>query len=325
MTSRTWVDGSTPALSAANLNSLEADLDRALGNTYATKTANYSMTTADRIIFVNGSGITITLPDPTAVAVNSAYVVKNVTNNTNNLLASAGSGSQKIDTQAVNSPFTVKMGPYQSVWLASDGTSWWTIGTGLQLGSFELGIDSSGTLRFASNNSGKALAIGSVGADKFSVDASGYISMIDGQGSVIGISTGSQPTDNANYGLRIGWAGSTPARLWHKTWGFNSTSGWAPVTASRSYATKTASYTLTSSDEFVIFNGTSLTATLPDPTSTAMNGRVFSVKNINSSALSVVSAGTSKTIDGAASVTVNQWGGLDLISDGTQWLIRSKI
>jgi len=83
--------------------------------------------------------------------------------------------------------------------------------------------------------------------------------------------------------------------------------------------TKTANYTLTATDGTVVFNGTSLTATLPDPT-TIVVGRYWRIKNINASALTVASAGTSKTIDGAASQSLAQWARLTVVSDGTQWL-----
>lgn len=327
MTSRTWgPDGSGIPISTTNLNGIEADLDRALGNKYTAVAANYTMTTADKIVLVNGSAITVTLPDPTTVANNAVYIVKNITNNTNNLLASAGSGSPKIDNQIAYSGNTVKLGQYASATLVSDGTNWWSIGSGLPLGNLSVGVDSSNVLHYGVNGMGssKIFGLGTVGSDNFAVGGTGDILSLSSQTTAIGTCTG-QPSDSTFYGLRIGWSGSNPGRLWHKAWGTNNSWGWAPVTSVRSYATKTANYTLTVTDEFVVFNGASLTATLPDPTGNAMNGRVFSVKNINSSSLSVVSAGTSKTIDGAASVTVAQWGGLDLISDGTQWLIRSKI
>lgn len=84
--------------------------------------------------------------------------------------------------------------------------------------------------------------------------------------------------------------------------------------------TVTASTTLTATrDGTVVFNGSSLTATLPDPT-TVIPGRIFRVKNIHSTALTVASAGTSKTIDGAATDTLAQWETGRYISDGTQWL-----
>jgi hypothetical protein len=93
----------------------------------------------------------------------------------------------------------------------------------------------------------------------------------------------------------------------------------SPVTPQ---VTKTASYTLTATDHTVIFNGTSLTATLPDPTvtATAIAGRPWTIKNVNSSSLTVQSAGTSKTIDGASSQTLAQWAKATYVSDGTQWL-----
>lgn len=44
------------------------------------------------------------------------------------------------------------------------------------------------------------------------------------------------------------------------------------------------------------------------------------MKNINASAATVSSAGTSKTLDGAASQSLAQWAKATYISDGTQWL-----
>jgi hypothetical protein len=91
----------------------------------------------------------------------------------------------------------------------------------------------------------------------------------------------------------------------------------------KAQVTKTANYSLTASDNFVYFNGSSLTATLPDPTSagTSIPGRTWTVKNLNASSLTVVSGGTSKTIDGASSQTLAQWAKATFTSDGTQWLI----
>ena len=74
-------------------------------------------------------------------------------------------------------------------------------------------------------------------------------------------------------------------------------------------------------DGQIIANGASVTVTLPDPT-TVGSGRTteISVKNINAAACTVNSAGTSKTIDGAASKSLAQWAVGNYISDGTQWL-----
>lgn len=84
-------------------------------------------------------------------------------------------------------------------------------------------------------------------------------------------------------------------------------------------ATKTANYTHVDGDEIIVYNGTSLTATLPDPT-TVVVGKRWTLKNINASALTVVSAGTTKTLDGAASQSLAQWAKAEYVSDGTQWL-----
>jgi len=86
------------------------------------------------------------------------------------------------------------------------------------------------------------------------------------------------------------------------------------------YATRTVTTSYTFAGDYtVLANGTSLTITLPDPTTQPV-GTVLKVKNLNASAASVVSAGTSKTIDGASSVSMAQWAVLRAMSDHTQWL-----
>lgn len=84
-------------------------------------------------------------------------------------------------------------------------------------------------------------------------------------------------------------------------------------------STKTTSYTLTAYDGLVIFNGSSLTATLPDPTTVATSLRL-TIKNVNATALTVASAGSAKTVDGATSQSLAQWAHSVYASDGTQWL-----
>jgi hypothetical protein len=83
--------------------------------------------------------------------------------------------------------------------------------------------------------------------------------------------------------------------------------------------TVTTNYVLNRADSVIITNGSSITVTLPDPAAVSKD-RKYAVKNINRTALRVVSAGTSKTIDGAASQSLAQWAKGTYISDGTQWL-----
>ena len=87
------------------------------------------------------------------------------------------------------------------------------------------------------------------------------------------------------------------------------------------YRTTTVSITVsTTSDRTIVANGATVTITLPDPTTVRRDIR-FTVKNINAASATVVSAGTSKTIDGAASQTLAQWATQNYMSDSTQWLI----
>lgn len=85
---------------------------------------------------------------------------------------------------------------------------------------------------------------------------------------------------------------------------------------------KSGSYSLSdAADQKVQY--TAGAATLPDPT-TVITGRVFEVKNAQgTNAMNVTSAGSSKTIDGCATIVLQPWDDIQVYSDGTQWLISS--
>lgn len=81
--------------------------------------------------------------------------------------------------------------------------------------------------------------------------------------------------------------------------------------------TKTSSYSLTEDDRYVLFDGSGLTATLPDPA--IVPSPRFVIKNLNVSSLTIDSVGGA-TLDGAASLSIGQWGSRTFITTGTQWL-----
>ena len=84
----------------------------------------------------------------------------------------------------------------------------------------------------------------------------------------------------------------------------------------RQYSTKTANYTLTIADDFVRFNGTSLTATLPD--AATMSGHEFEIKNVNSSALTINTT-SSQLMDSNLTVSLSKYEVLKVVSNGTNW------
>lgn len=101
------------------------------------------------------------------------------------------------------------------------------------------------------------------------------------------------------------------------TWGWRSSD---EIQAdSLTVVTVTTNYTVLANDRTVVANGGAVTVTLPDPT-TVLVGRTWRVKNVNAAACTVNSAGTSKTLDGAASQSLAQWAKAAYLSDGTQWL-----
>lgn len=83
------------------------------------------------------------------------------------------------------------------------------------------------------------------------------------------------------------------------------------------YITKSATYTITSSDYLV--NCTSGTFNLTLPTAASIEGRVFVIKNSGAGVITLNTT-SSQTIDGAATVTLNQWDKVSVVSDGSNWL-----
>jgi hypothetical protein len=88
----------------------------------------------------------------------------------------------------------------------------------------------------------------------------------------------------------------------------------------------TENYTMTDFDDIVKANGTggAFTVTLPD--ATGVTGRVRSIKR--TSALGVITVGTTggQTIDGLATKLLSlQWATIQVISDGSNWLVLGII
>lgn len=344
----TWVDGGTPALSAANLNSMVADEQTALFSAAAlsTKTANYTATSTDKVLIYNGSSITATLPDPTTVT-NRIYIIKNI-HTTALSVVSAGT-SKTIDGAA-----SIAIQQYMVLTVVSNGTAWFSL-SGADLvptangarvytavaSSTEAALwaDSSGTgarpaFRATTDiAAGNAIEAGYYGSGtyyrNFVIKASGQIIKLSNTDFTITV-TGSNPQDSIASGV-YGVTTETGAGLTYLK--RNNTGAAWPAWNFQPYGyfgqpkTQTANYTVDCRDTLLIGNGSSITITLPDPTdagSSGIIGRKFEFKNIHSTSLTIVSAGTSKTIDGASSLTLAQWAKATVISNGTQWLIVSS-
>ncbi len=83
-------------------------------------------------------------------------------------------------------------------------------------------------------------------------------------------------------------------------------------------AQKTANYTLTSADRFIVATNT-ITLTLP--TAIGISETIYTIKNIGTGAVTVDGNG-SETIDGELTVTLNsQYQAINVISDGDEWFI----
>lgn len=327
-----WVNDGAPALSADNLNDLEADLALAMWSVagLSTKTANYTATGTDRVLIFNGSSLTATLPDPTTVS-KKLFLIKNIHSSALTVV-SAGT-SKTIDSAA-----SIFVGQNMVLQVVSDGTQWLVLSGGSQV-MYRSSASGSGYTFFTSaagetwinrpsGNSSDALVVSYDGSTKFfAMTGDGSITRMNATNVAIKVN-GTSPNGNSYTSQRVGLMfgdalqpiGSN-ARVWLKMWDPYGNNGWGSPTQATMYVTKTANFTLTQAEECVIFDGSSLTATLPDPTNNLMAARIYTIKNIHSTSLSIVSAGTSKTIDGASSKSLAQWEKMRVMSDGTQWLI----
>lgn len=99
-----------------------------------------------------------------------------------------------------------------------------------------------------------------------------------------------------------------------------------PGFAATQFATKTAAYTVLTTDVVLLGDATTAAFTFTLPTAVGKTGRVWYFKKIDSSANAVTVDGNgAETIDGAATYALNaQHDAILIISDGTNWRILGK-
>jgi len=85
--------------------------------------------------------------------------------------------------------------------------------------------------------------------------------------------------------------------------------------------TKTADYTATIDDEYIIADATSNTVTITLPDANGIDGRVYTVKCIDDTYAVTIQGTGGDTIDGDATITLGQYDAIKLISNGLNWLI----
>ena len=109
--------------------------------------------------------------------------------------------------------------------------------------------------------------------------------------------------------------------------------GFAPVYApynpsASAYATKSANYTLTTSDYYIKFSGLGAGVTATLPTAVGIQGQPFVIKNADSTYNVTINTTSAQTLDGRASGAIVLAGGVNdfiiVVSDGSNWIIESK-
>lgn len=92
-------------------------------------------------------------------------------------------------------------------------------------------------------------------------------------------------------------------------------------------STKTAAYTLTSTDSVILADATSGAFANTLPTAVGISGRQYTIKRINGGANTVtVGTTSSQTIDGASTKTLGaQWSAVTVVSDGANWQIVNVV
>lgn len=91
-------------------------------------------------------------------------------------------------------------------------------------------------------------------------------------------------------------------------------------------ATKTTTYTITDTDDFLLGDATSAGFTMTLPTPVGRTGRVFTVKKKDSSGNAVTIATAAGTIDGSSTVALStQYQSRTVRSDGANWWIVAAV
>ncbi len=93
--------------------------------------------------------------------------------------------------------------------------------------------------------------------------------------------------------------------------------------SSLAVTSKTANYTITTSDDLVLASAAGGAFTVTLPTAVGKTGRIFKIKRTNSGSNNVtVGTTSSQTIDGSTTYTIStQYQSIDVISDGSNWHI----
>ena len=85
---------------------------------------------------------------------------------------------------------------------------------------------------------------------------------------------------------------------------------------------KTANYTLTSADSYILADATSGSITITLPAVSGISGRIYTIKRTDSSANTVtIDGNASETIDDQTTQTLSQYDTIKIICDGTEWWI----
>lgn len=106
-------------------------------------------------------------------------------------------------------------------------------------------------------------------------------------------------------------------RMWR-----DSGAGWDLVSAPTStvLSTKTSDYTITATDGVIVADATTGNILITLPAAAGLQGKVYTVKRIDSSANTVTVQGA-QTIDDAVNQLLNQYDALMIVSDNTEWWI----
>ena len=94
-------------------------------------------------------------------------------------------------------------------------------------------------------------------------------------------------------------------------------------TSATAISTKTADYTIVSSDYSILGNAASESITISLPAAASYTGRMFVIKKVDSSAnLVTIDPNGAETIDGASTYDLNvQWEAIQVQSNGTSWFV----
>ena len=297
------VDIANSAITSAKIGSGAVTTDK-IDNSLSTKTGTYTLTDSDDTILAAVSSDT-TLTLPTAIGKDGKRFTIMRTSGGSPFAIKTEVAGQTIDgVDASSAGISISTNGY-AITLISDGTGWLTVS---EIGTDKIKTDAVSNTELANMTRG-TVKVGGTSDEPTDLSAKTSGNILVGDGTdIISVAMSGDATLSSAGALTIAAGAVSSSRI------------------TKSVVSKTASYTITTSEDYILADATDSNIQLTLPPASGLTGRTFTIKRTDNSTNTVSIVGDSTdTIDGQASISLpNQYAFLTLASNGTVWYIVAE-